>query len=81
MRALLLSVCALGLLVSDTAEQRNMSERFFQAAESIAIVSGLGRPSIPTVQAFLCLAFFEIGRGNVSKGWGFSGGSTGIQHC
>ncbi|KAF9769355.1 hypothetical protein IL306_013235, partial [Fusarium sp. DS 682] len=71
--ALLLSVCALGLLMSETEEERNLSEQFFHAAESIVMVSGLGRPSIPTVQSFLCLAFFEIGRGNVSKGWAFSG--------
>ncbi|KAF4435621.1 hypothetical protein FACUT_7054 [Fusarium acutatum] len=71
--ALLLSICALGLLMSDTAVERNLTEQFFQAAESIVMVSGLSRPSIPTVQSFLCLAFFEIGRGNVSKGWAFSG--------
>jgi hypothetical protein len=71
--ALLLSICALGLLMSETEGERNLSEQFFQAAESIVMVSGLSRPSIPTVQSFLCLAFFEIGRGNVSKGWAFSG--------
>ncbi|KAF4447244.1 hypothetical protein F53441_9203 [Fusarium austroafricanum] len=71
--ALLLSICALGLLMSETEEERNLSEQFFHAAESIVMVSGLSRPSIPTVQSFLCLAFFEIGRGNVSKGWAFSG--------
>jgi hypothetical protein len=71
--ALLLSVCALGLLMSESQEKRNLSEKFFHAAESIVMVSGLSRPSIPTVQSFLCLAFFEIGRGNVSKGWAFSG--------
>ncbi|KAF5569948.1 TY1 enhancer activator [Fusarium phyllophilum] len=71
--ALLLSICALGLLMSDTELERNLTEQFFQAAESIVMVSGLSRPSIPTVQSFLCLAFFEIGRGNVSKGWAFSG--------
>ncbi|KAL3295967.1 TEA1-TY1 enhancer activator [Colletotrichum asianum] len=48
------------------------SEQFFSAAESILIVSGLTKPSIVTVQGFLCLAFYEIGRGNLSKGWGFS---------
>jgi hypothetical protein len=71
--ALLLSVCALGLLMSETEAERSLSEQFFGAAESIVMVSGLNRPSIPTVQSFLCLAFFEIGRGNVSKGWAFSG--------
>jgi hypothetical protein len=71
--ALLMSLCALGTLVSDDEDQRSLSGQFFLAAESIVMVSGLTRPSIPTVQAFLCLAFYEIGRGNLSKGWGFSG--------
>ncbi|KAH6975116.1 fungal-specific transcription factor domain-containing protein [Ilyonectria sp. MPI-CAGE-AT-0026] len=71
--ALLLSVCALGLLMSNDSLQRQASEQFFVAAETILIVFGFTRPSIATVQAFLCLAFYEIGRGNLSKGWGFSG--------
>lgn len=71
--ALLLSVCALGTLMSPDKRHRESSARFFSAAESILIVSGLTKPSIVTVQGFLCLAFYEIGRGNLSKGWGFSG--------
>lgn len=71
--ALLLSVCALGTLMSPDKRHRESSAQFFSAAESILIVSGLTKPSIVTVQGFLCLAFYEIGRGNLSKGWGFSG--------
>lgn len=71
--ALLLSICALGTLMSPDEEDRRSSEQFYTAAESILMVTGLTRPSIVTVQAFLCLAFYEIGRGNLSKGWGFSG--------
>lgn len=74
--ALLLSVCALGTLMSPEKQHRESSEQFFSAAESILIVSGLTKPSIVTVQGFLCLAFYEIGRGNLSKGWGFSGMSN-----
>ncbi|KAI5460498.1 fungal-specific transcription factor domain-containing protein [Mariannaea sp. PMI_226] len=70
---LLLSVCALGLLMSTNSLHRRSSEQFFSAAETMLIVFGFTRPSIATVQAFLCLAFYEIGRGNLSKGWGFSG--------
>ncbi|CAJ0544995.1 Ff.00g084950.m01.CDS01 [Fusarium sp. VM40] len=70
---LLLSICALGLLMSPDSIQRRASEQFFSAAETTLIVYGFARPSIATVQAFLCLAFYEIGRGNMSKGWGFSG--------
>ncbi|KAL0765821.1 hypothetical protein CaCOL14_011561 [Colletotrichum acutatum] len=71
--ALLLSICALGTLMSPEKRHRDASEQFFSAAESILIVSGFTKPSIATVQGFLCLAFYEIGRGNLSKGWGFSG--------
>ena len=71
--ALLLSVCALGSLLSDDPVERSTSEQFYGAAESIALVTGLTRPSITTVQTFLCLAFYEIGRGNLSKGWAYSG--------
>lgn len=71
--ALLLSICALGTLMSPEKRHRDSSEQFFSAAESILIVSGFTKPSIVTVQGFLCLAFYEIGRGNLSKGWGLSG--------
>lgn len=72
--ALLMAVCSLGLSTSNISDaDRELSEQFYSAAESIVIVSGFGRPSIVTVQTFLCLAFYEIGRGNLSKGWGFSG--------
>ncbi|KAL6787248.1 fungal-specific transcription factor domain-containing protein [Trichoderma sp. SZMC 28012] len=71
--ALLMALCALGAMVASDDKQRRLSEQFFLAAESIIMVSGLAKPSIPTVQTFLCLAFYEIGRGNLSKGWSFSG--------
>lgn len=71
--ALLMSLCALGTLMSENDSGLATSDQFFLAAESILMVSGLTKPSIATAQAFLCLAFYEIGRGNLSKGWGFSG--------
>lgn len=70
---LLLSICALGIVMSHDINQRRMGEQFYAAAESIIIVSGLAEPSITTVQVFLCLAFYQIGQGNLSKGWGLSG--------
>ncbi len=71
--SLLLSICAVGALMTGDDATREMSERYYNAAESIAIVSGWGHPSITTVQAYSCLAVYEIGRGNLSKGWGYSG--------
>lgn len=72
--ALLFAMCSLGLLMMPGKEERAASESFFAAAETILLVSGISQPCITTVQAFLCLALYEIGRGNLSKGWGFSGG-------
>lgn len=71
--SLLLALCALGLLMMDRPEDRESSERFFAAAESILLVAGLAQPCITNVQAFLCLAYYEIGRGSLSKGWEYSG--------
>lgn len=87
--SLLFAVCALGALMMEDDLGHGTSERFFGAAESILIVSGLSQPCITTVQAFLCLAFYEIGRGNLSKGWSFSGNvlvkfscvTTQLTHC
>ncbi|ETS83950.1 hypothetical protein PFICI_05826 [Pestalotiopsis fici W106-1] len=70
---LLLAMCALGLTMAPELEDKIMSDRFFSAAETILLVSGMAHPSITTVQAFLCLALYEIGRGQLSGGWKFSG--------
>ncbi|KPM42497.1 hypothetical protein AK830_g4036 [Neonectria ditissima] len=70
---LLLAICALGTVMSPDRTQAHMSEQFYAAAESIVIVSGLTHPSITAVQVFLCLAFYQIGKGDLSKGWELSG--------
>jgi hypothetical protein len=70
---LLLAMCALGLTMASELQERLMSDKFFSAAETILLVSGMAHPSITTVQAFLCLALYEIGRGQLSGGWKFSG--------
>lgn len=71
--SLMLAICAIGVLMRPNADSKEMSGRFSAAAESIVLVSGLSQPSITTVQALLCLSFYEIGRGNLSKGWAYSG--------
>ena len=78
--ALLMSICALGLLMSEDAAEKEMSTRCFHAAESITIVAGSSGSSLVLVQAFLCLAFYEVGRGNLSKGWSLSGTNNGDTH-
>lgn len=71
--ALLYAVCALGSSMLSGTPHGGIGDRFFGAAESILMVSGLNQPRITSIQAFLCLAFYEVGRGNLSKGWAFSG--------
>lgn len=75
--ALLMSICAMGLLMSDDDGGKEMSIRCFHAAESITLVAGSSGSSLVLVQALLCLAFYEIGRGNLSKGWALSGTEIG----
>lgn len=74
--SLLLSICALGSLMLPESERGDIGRRCQDAAVSIAIVADLVDPSITAVQTFLCLAFCEIGLGNLSKGWAFSGRIT-----
>lgn len=70
---LLLSICALGLQMSSEIRERDLGNRFYTAAESVCILSGLTQPSIITVQTILCLAFYALGQGDLSKSWGLSG--------
>lgn len=71
--SLLLSLCALGSLMLPETDRGDFGERCREAAVSIAIVADLMHPSVTALQTFLCLAFCEIGLGNLSKGWAFSG--------
>ncbi|KNG81610.1 hypothetical protein ANOM_010137 [Aspergillus nomiae NRRL 13137] len=70
---LLLAVCALGLQMSSDPSERELGDRCYTAAESVCTVSGLPNPSILTVQTFLCLAFYALSKGYLSKSWGLSG--------
>lgn len=70
---LLLSMCALGLQMSSDSRERDLGNRFYTTAEGVCILSGLTQPSITTVQTILCLAFYALGQGDLSKSWGLSG--------
>lgn len=70
---LLLAVCALGLQMSSDPIERELGDRCYTAAESVCTVSGLPKPSILTVQTFLCLAFYALSKGDMSKSWSLSG--------
>lgn len=71
--SLCLAICALGLQVSDDPINRDLGDRYFTAAECVSMINGLPVPSIMTVQTFLCLAFYALSQGNMSKSWSYSG--------
>ena len=66
-------ISAIGSLMSQDPEIRAMSSSFADSAEAILTSRGLGTPRIASVQALLACAHYEVGRGNLSKGWLYSG--------
>lgn len=65
--------CAIGALMSPDPDIRALAAGFADLAESYLTSQGLGTPRLTSVQALLCCAYYEVGRGNLSKGWQFSG--------
>ncbi|CAK7202820.1 hypothetical protein SEUCBS139899_005547 [Sporothrix eucalyptigena] len=71
---LVYAICAIGALMSPDPETRSMSTSFASSAQDILMSKDMLRvPRVTSVQALLCCAFYEVGRGNLSKGWLFSG--------
>ncbi|KAF2019331.1 hypothetical protein BU24DRAFT_418931 [Aaosphaeria arxii CBS 175.79] len=70
---LLYSMCALGAPHSKRVEVQMKKELLARCAQEILMSHCLTRPSPVTIQALLCLAFHEVGQGNASQGWLFSG--------
>ncbi|OAL45864.1 PLP-dependent transferase [Pyrenochaeta sp. DS3sAY3a] len=70
---LLYSMCALGAPHSDRAETRSKNHLLAKCAQEVILCHCLTKPSPTTIQALLCLAFHEVGQGNASQGWLFSG--------
>lgn len=61
-------------LRDDPADPLSAGGRFLQRCEElITTESPFGRPSIPTVVAFLLLGSTFIARGDISKGWSYTG--------
>ena len=61
-------------LRDDPVDALSAGGRFFQRCEQlIAAESPFGRPSIPTIVAFLLLGSSFVARGQISKGWAYSG--------
>lgn len=70
---LLYSICALGATMSSEAEVKGKGDLLFQVAREMLDNQGLHPPNITAIQAYLCLAFYEMGRGNHSRSWLLSG--------
>lgn len=70
---LLYSICALGARLSPEVEVREKGDLLSQAAREMLDHHGIQHPDITGIQAYLCLGFYELGRGNHSKGWMYSG--------
>ena len=66
---LLYAICALGVRASPDEKVREKSDVLSHCAETIIMAQALGRPHITVAQSLLCLAFYELGKGNHSKGW------------
>jgi hypothetical protein len=71
--ALVNAVCAVGALMSSDELVRGSADRFSETAENILLGHGMRSAHSTSVQALLCCAFFEIGRGNIFKCWMYSG--------
>lgn len=70
---LVYAMCALGAPHSERKEIRSKTLLLAKCAWEIVLTHCLTRPGPTTIQALLCLAFHEIGQGNASQGWLFSG--------
>ncbi|RDW56460.1 hypothetical protein BP6252_14153 [Coleophoma cylindrospora] len=70
---LLYAVCALGLRASPDAKIQEKGDAVYRIAENIILLKALDSPHVTVVQSLLCLAFYELGAGNHSKGWVLAG--------
>lgn len=71
--ALVYSMCALGAPHSNHTRIQEKKNLLAKCAQEIIMTHCLTKPSPTTIQALLCLAFHEVGQGNASQGWLFSG--------
>jgi hypothetical protein len=70
---LLYAICALGVMISPDEKTREKGDVLARCAETVIMSQALGRPHITVAQTLLCLAFYELGKGNHSKGWLLAG--------
>lgn len=78
---LLYAMCALGVRTSPDPTIKEKGDLLSHCAETIVMSQALGRPHITVAQTLLCLAFYEFGSGNHSKGWSLAGTSSIYSPC
>lgn len=71
-KPLVFAVCALGARMSDNEAIYQRSHQFYIEARSLLLLR-LDHPSIPSLQSFLLLAFYDICNGQNLSGWMLSG--------
>lgn len=69
---LIYAICAMGLSMSYDLSIKSKSRAYYQQARSL-LLSKLDQTSIASMQALLCLSFYDISHGNNSSGWMLSG--------
>ena len=70
---LLYTVCALGSSMSHDGNIKGLASLFFGSAEQELQNGVHWKTTLTTSQAMLLCAVYELGRGNYSKAWSFSG--------
>lgn len=70
---LVYAIAALGAKCSHSEELQALAQGFFDTARNSILTKKICVPQINTLQALLCLSLFELGEGNASASWMFSG--------
>ncbi|KAF3802847.1 putative transcriptional regulatory protein [Colletotrichum gloeosporioides] len=70
---LIYAAAAIGALMSKDPDIRSRAQGFADTAQSILTTEGLSAPRPTSVQALLCCGYYEVGQGNISRGWMFAG--------
>jgi hypothetical protein len=70
--SLVLAMSSLGALMSSDNHIRSLADSFFDSAVASLQLRGLLTPCLTSIQALMCCAIFQLGKGNASKGWMYS---------
>ena len=71
--SLVFAMSSLGALMSSKYHIRSLADSFFESAVTSLQHQGLLTPCLTSIQTLICCASFQLGKGNASKGWMYSG--------